>query len=53
MTTRDRDERISLAGADPEEVLRALLTVDPEEPEEPGEEHDGTVRSGGDSDHSE
>lgn len=29
-TDSDRDERLSLAGLDPEEALRALLRVDPE-----------------------
>lgn len=33
---RDRDERVSLHGLDPEEALRALLAVKPEdEPAEP------------------
>lgn len=27
---RDRDERVSLAGLDPEDALRALLKVDPD-----------------------
>lgn len=31
-TPQDRDERVSLAGPDPLEVLRALLKVDPEAP---------------------
>lgn len=30
-----RDERVSLAGLDPEEALRALLKVDPEALPEP------------------
>jgi hypothetical protein len=36
--THDRDERVSLAGPDPEDVLRALLRVDPES--EPVEHRD-------------
>ena len=37
-TERDRDERVTLAGPDPEDVLRALLRVDPES--EPAERRD-------------
>ena len=29
----DRDERIKLEGVDPEDALRALMQVDPDEPE--------------------
>ncbi len=42
---RDRDERVSLAGLDPEEALRALLRVDPEsEPAERQDEHQHEYR---------
>jgi hypothetical protein len=37
-TDNDRDERVSLAGPDPEDVLRALMRVDPES--EPVEHQD-------------
>ena len=41
----DDDERVSLAGLDPEEALRALLKVDPEsEPVEQGATKDRPAR---------
>lgn len=33
MTPRDRDERVSLRGLDPETALRALLAVKPDDDE--------------------
>jgi hypothetical protein len=36
---RDLDERVSLAGPDAAEVLKALLKVDPED--DPADEHRG------------
>lgn len=50
MTDHDRDARISLEGVDPEEALRALLSVDPDsEPVEPadGDEDDERAGTGG------
>ncbi len=34
-TERDRDDRVSLAGPDPAEVLKALLKVKPDDAERP------------------